>query len=163
VSASERPTLEVGRIIKAQGLKGQVLVDFWTDRVKERIAPGTELTTERGVLIVKAGAKHQQRYIVSFEGTTTREQAETLRGLVLSAPGLDDDDAIWIDELFNAEVYDQEGIMRGKVLEVEENPASDILVLDTGLLVPLTFVVQVEPNTRIDVDVPKGLFDVEED
>ena len=86
-----------------------------------------------------------------------------LRGLVLSAPGLDDDDAIWIDELFNAEVYDQEGIMRGKVLEVEENPASDILVLDTGLLVPLTFVVQVEPNTRIDVDVPKGLFDVEED
>ena len=140
MSASERPTLEVGRIIKAQGLKGQVLVDFWTDRVSERIAPGTELITERGVLVVKTGAKHQQRYIVSFEGTTTRDQAEALRGLVLSAPGLEDDDAIWIDELFNAEVYDQDGILRGKVKEVEENPASDILILDTGFLVPLTFV-----------------------
>jgi len=162
VSASERPTLEVGRIIKAQGLKGQVLVDFWTDRVSERIAPGTELITERGVLIVKAGAKHQQRYIVSFEGTTTREQAEALRGLVLSAPGLEDDDAIWIDELFNAEVYDQDGILRGKVKEVEENPASDILILDTGFLVPLTFVVEVEANTRIDIEAPKGLFEDED-
>ncbi len=162
MSASERPTLEVGRIIKAQGLKGQVLVDFWTDRVSERIAPGTELITERGVLIVKAGAKHQQRYIVSFEGTTTREQAEALRGLVLSAPGLEDDDAIWIDELFNAEVYDQDGILRGKVKEVEENPASDILILDTGFLVPLTFVVEVEANTRIDIEAPKGLFEDED-
>ena len=162
MSASERPTLEVGRIIKAQGLKGQVLVDFWTDRVSERIAPGTELITERGVLIVKAGAKHQQRYIVSFEGTTTREQAEALRGLVLSAPGLEDDDAIWIDELFNAEVYDQDGILRGKVKEVEENPASDILILDTGFLVPLAFVVEVEANTRIDIEAPKGLFEDED-
>jgi 16S rRNA processing protein RimM len=162
VSASERPTLEVGRIIKAQGLKGQVLVDFWTDRVSERIAPGTELITERGVLIVKAGAKHQQRYIVSFEGTTTREQAEALRGLVLSAPGLEDDDAIWIDELFNAEVFDQDGILRGKVKEVEENPASDILILDTGFLVPLAFVVEVEANTRIDIEAPKGLFEDED-
>ena len=162
MSASERPTLEVGRIIKAQGLKGQVLVDFWTDRVSERIAPGTELITERGVLIVKAGAKHQQRYIVSFEGTTTREQAEALRGLVLSAPGLEDDDTIWIDELFNAEVFDQDGILRGKVKEVEENPASDILILDTGFLVPLAFVVEVEANTRIDIEAPKGLFEDED-
>jgi len=162
VSASERPTLEVGRIIKAQGLKGQVLVDFWTDRVSERIAPGTELITERGVLVVKTGAKHQQRYIVSFEGTTTRDQAEALRGLVLSAPGLEDDDAIWIDELFNAEVYDQDGILRGKVKEVEENPASDILILDTGFLVPLAFVVEVEANTRIDIQAPKGLFEDED-
>ena len=161
MSASERPTLEVGRIIKAQGLKGQVLVDFWTDRVSERITPGTELRTERGVLVVKAGAKHQQRYIVSFEGTTTREQAEALRGLVLSAPGLDDDDAIWIDELFNAQVYDQDGILRGKVIEVEENPASDILILDTGFLVPLAFVVEVEANTRINIEAPKGLFEDE--
>ena len=162
MSASERPTLEVGRIIKAQGLKGQVLVDFWTDRVSERIAPGTELITERGVLVVKTGAKHQQRYIVSFEGTTTRDQAEALRGLVLSAPGLEDDDAIWIDELFNAEVYDQDGILRGKVKEVEENPASDILILDTGFLVPLAFVVEVEANTRIDIQAPKGLFEDED-
>ena len=42
---------------------------------------------------------------------------------------------------------------------VEANPASDLLVLDSGALVPLTFVTNVEANVRIDVDVPEGLFE----
>jgi 16S rRNA processing protein RimM len=45
------------------------------------------------------------------------------------------------------------------VVDVESNPASDILVLDSGALVPLTFVTNVEANVRIDVDVPEGLFE----
>lgn len=158
MSAHERPTLEVGRIIKAQGLRGQVLVDLWTDR-HERLQPGTELLSERGPLTVVASAPHQQRFIVTFEGVESREEAERLRGVVLSAPRLYDDDVIWIDQLFGAEVYDTEGVRRGVVTDVEANPASDLLVLDSGALVPLTFVVKVEPNTRIDVDVPEGLFE----
>ena len=42
---------------------------------------------------------------------------------------------------------------------VEANPASDLLVLDSGALVPLTFVTSVDPNVRVDVDVPEGLFE----
>jgi len=158
VSADERPTLEVGRIIKAQGLRGQVLVDLWTDR-HERLAPGTELTSERGPLIVTASQAHQQRFIVSFAGVDSREGAERLRGLVLSAPRLHDDIVIWIDQLFGAEVFDDQGVRRGVVTEVEANPASDLLVLDSGALVPLTFVTRVVANERIDVDVPEGLFE----
>jgi 16S rRNA processing protein RimM len=159
VSAGERPTLEVGRIIKAQGLRGQVLVDLWTDR-DERLRAGTQLLTERGPMVVTASAAHQQRFIVSFEGVHTREDAEGLRGLVLSAPGLDDEhDVIWIDQLFGAEVYDGAGLFRGVVTNVEANPASDLLVLDSGALVPLTFVTRVQANQRIDVDVPEGLFE----
>jgi 16S rRNA processing protein RimM len=158
VSADERPTLEVGRIIKAQGLRGQVLVDLWTDR-HERLSAGNELTSERGPLVVKASAAHQQRFIVSFEGIDTREDAERLRGVVLSAPRLYDDDVIWIDQLFGAQVYDASGTLRGVVTEVEANPASDLLVLDSGALVPLTFVTRVVANQRIDVDVPEGLFE----
>jgi len=157
-SADERPTLEVGRIIKAQGLKGQVLVDLWTDR-RERLAPGVELLTDRGPLIVKAAAAHQERFIVSFDRIITREDAESWRGVVLSAPRIDDDDVIWIDQLFKAQVYDSDGVLRGTVVDVESNPASDILVLDTGALVPLTFVTHVEANVRIDVEVPEGLFE----
>jgi 16S rRNA processing protein RimM len=158
VSADERPTLEVGRIIKAQGLRGQVLVDLWTDR-HERLAPGTELLSERGPMVVVAAAAHQQRFIVTFEGVTTREDAERLRGVILSAPRLEDDDVIWIDQLFGAQLYDAAGAAHGVVVGVESNPASDILVLDTGVLVPLTFVTNVEANTRIDVDAPDGLFE----
>jgi 16S rRNA processing protein RimM len=159
-SADERPTLEVGRIIKAQGLKGQVLVDLWTDR-HERLRPGTQLLSERGPMVVTASGAHQQRFIVSFDGVNTREEAERLRGLVLSAPVLDDvdEDVIWIHQLFGAEVYDASGQLRGVVRDVEANPASDLLVLDSGVLVPLTFVTKVEANRRIDVDVPDGLFE----
>jgi 16S rRNA processing protein RimM len=158
VSAVERPTLEVGRIIKAQGLKGQVLVDLWSDRT-ERLAPGSELRTERGPLRVTASIAHQQRFIVTFEGLDTRENAEQWRGVVLSAPRLDDESVIWIDQLYDAEVYDADGVRRGVVVGVEANPASDLLVLDSGALVPLTFVTTVEANIRIDVDVPEGLFE----
>lgn len=158
MSAAERPTLEVGRIIKAHGLKGQVLVDLWTDRV-ERLAVGNELATDRGVLVVKASIAHQHRFIVTFDRISTREDADAWRGVVLSAPRLEDEDAIWIDELFGAGVFDGTGVCRGHVIEVESNPASDIMVLDTGSLVPLTFVTHVEANVRVDVEVPEGLFE----
>ena len=158
MSATERPTLEVGRIIKAQGLKGQVLVDLWTDR-RERLAPGSELLTDRGTLTVLASGAHQQRFIVTFDAISTRDEAERWRGVVLSAPRLDDESVIWIDQLYDAEVFDAQGIRRGVVTGVEANPASDLLVLDSGALVPLTFVTNVDANVRIDIDAPDGLFE----
>jgi len=159
VSADERPTLEVGRIVKAHGLKGQVVVDLWTDR-EERLAPGAELLSPRGVVHVRGAAAHQGRFLVWFEEIVTREDAESWRGTVLSAPKLDlDEDVIWIDELFGASVVDATGVVRGVVVDVEANPASDLLVLDSGALVPLTFVTSVEANTLIEVDVPDGLFE----
>lgn len=157
-SAAERPTLEVGRIVKAHGLRGQVIVDLWTDR-HERLAQDVELSTDRGPLLVLAAAAHQNRFIVSFDRIKSREDADAWRGVVLSAPRIEDDDVIWIDQLFGAEVYDESGVRRGVVVDVESNPASDILVLDNGALVPLTFVTNVEANTRIDIDVPEGLFE----
>ena len=157
MSADER-LLDVGRIIKAHGLKGQVLVWLTTDRT-ERLDPGTRLDTDRGELVVLSAAAHQDRYIVSFDRIVTRDDAERWRGTVLRATRVDDDDVIWIDELYDAEVFDAQGVRRGVVVDVEANPASDLLVLDTGALVPLTFVTGVEANARIDVDVPDGLFE----
>jgi 16S rRNA processing protein RimM len=156
--SGERATLKVGRIIKAHGLKGQVLVDLWSDRV-ERLAAGETLLTERGPLVVTASAPHQARFIVSFEGVASREAAERLHGVVLSAPRIDDDTVIWIDQLFGAEVVDATGVRHGVVVEVEANPASDLMVLDTGSLVPLTFVVSVEANRQVVIEAPEGLFE----
>ena len=157
MSAAERPTLEIGRIVKAHGLRGQVLVDLWTDR-RERLDAGTELSTARGPLVVVAAAAHQDRFIVTFDRIDGRDEAERWRGVVLTAPGVDDKDVIWIDQLYGAMVVDAAGVERGVVVEVEANPASDILVLDSGALVPLTFVTRVEANVRVDVEGPEGLF-----
>jgi 16S rRNA processing protein RimM len=154
----ERATLEVGRIIKAHGLRGQVLVDLWSDR-HERLDAGVTLETERGPLVVTAAAAHQARFIVSFDRILSREDAERWRGVVLRAPRIDDDSVIWIDQLFGAELFDGAGVRRGVVVDVEANPASDLMVLDNGVLVPLTFVVGLEANRRVDIDAPDGLFE----
>jgi 16S rRNA processing protein RimM len=125
----------------------------------ERLKVASELQSDRGPLVVKAAIAHQDRFIVTFDRITTREDAELWRGVVLRAPRLNDEDTIWIDELFDAQVYDASGVRRGRVVAVEANPASDIMVLDTGVLVPLTFVTHVQANVRIAVEVPEGLFE----
>jgi 16S rRNA processing protein RimM len=156
--SGERPTLEVGRITKAHGLRGQVQVDLTSDRL-ERLDAGSTLITDRGPLIVVSAAAHQQRFIVSFDRITTREDAESWRGVVLSAERIDDDDVIWIDDLYGAEVVDESGTTRGIVVDVEANPASDLMVLDSGALVPLTFVTSLEPNIKVEINAPEGLFE----
>ena len=45
---------------------------------------------------------------------------------------------------------------------VEANPASDLLVLAGGGLVPLRFVVDHQAGVRVAVDVPDGLLDTAE-
>jgi 16S rRNA processing protein RimM len=156
--SDERATLEVGRIVKAHGLRGQVQVDLWSDRV-ERLTAGVTLQTERGPLVVVAAAAHQARFIVQFDRIDSREEADRWRGIVLSAPRITDDSVIWIDQLFGAEVIDATGAHRGVVVDVEANPASDLMVLDSGALVPLTFVTSLDANRRVVVDAPEGLFE----
>ena len=158
MSAAERDVLDVGQIMRAHGLKGQVSVDLWTDR-KERVAPGMVLLTERGPLTVVETIGHQQRFLVKFKEIPDRTVADRWRGVVLRAERLALDGVLWIDQLFGAEVYTADGILRGRVVEVEENPASDLLVLDGGHLVPLTFVTSVVANARVGIDPPEGLFE----
>ena len=67
--------LEVGRISRPHGLRGEVVVALTTDRT-ERLTPGTALSTDKGVLVVRASRPHQDRWIVAFEGHGTREQAD---------------------------------------------------------------------------------------
>jgi hypothetical protein len=58
-----------------------------------------------------------------------------------------------------AHVVDAEGIDRGICIAVIDNPANDLLELDTGHLVPNTFVVRLADGI-IHVDTPDGLFDL---
>jgi 16S rRNA processing protein RimM len=160
------PLLEIGRIGKPHALAGQVLVRLTTN-VEDRLTPGTVVTTEGRAprqLTVVAARPHQQRWIVTFEGVDTREAAEALTGVAILAEPLGRDvepDALWVHELIGSEVVDTDGTVHGTVRAVLDNPASDILELEDGRLVPLTFVVGDEPG-RLVVDAPPGILtDVE--
>ena len=149
--------LEVGRIVKPHGIRGEVIVDLVTNRT-ERVAVGSVLATPRGPLEVERSSPHQRRWIVSFAGVDDRNQAEALRGTPLLAEPIDDEGQLWVHALIGAEVVDVSGRTYGRVESVEANPASDLLVLGDGRLVPLVFVVESSAD-RIVVDVPAGLLD----
>jgi 16S rRNA processing protein RimM len=144
-------------VVKPHGLRGEVIVELFTNRT-ERLAPGTVLDGPDGRLEVLWATPHQKRWIVAFAGVTGIDGAEALRGAVLSAEPLDDPDALWVHELVGSEVVDTAGAAHGRVVAVEANPASDLLVLEGGGLVPLRFVVE-HGAGRVVVDAPAGLLD----
>jgi 16S rRNA processing protein RimM len=158
--------LEVGHIMRPHSLRGEVVVQLVTNRT-ERLAVGSTLHTKvRGsrrvpeLLEVLASRPFQSRYLVQFKGCTTREDAEALRGVTLLAEAVVDasPDELYVHELIGKHVVDQDGVDRGMVSSLEANPASDLLVLPNGALVPLRFVVDVD-ETTIRVEVPDGLFE----
>lgn len=151
--------LEVGRVVKAHGIRGEVIVDLVSNRPDVRLAPGSVLSSDRGDFEVLTATPHQGRWIVAFAGIPDRTTAETLRGTVLSAePLADEDDALWVHELIGSEVVDVAGRSYGPVEAVESNPASDLLVLSGERLVPLVFVKAKSPG-RVVIDPPAGLLD----
>ena len=111
-------------------------------------------------MTVLRSTSHQGRFIVTFEGLSGIAEAEKARGTRLFAPPLDDPDALWIHELIGSSVVDGTGRVLGTVESVEANPASDLLVLDGGALIPLRFVVGSDPGVRVVVEVPDGLLDL---
>jgi 16S rRNA processing protein RimM len=153
--------LEVGRIDKAQGLRGEVVVTLTTTETS-RLDPGSELVAGDRPVVVAESRPHQHRWVVRFEGVTRREEAEELARAVLraEAPDATDPDDLWVHELIGSAVIEPDGTERGVVDAVQDNPASDLLVLDTGALVPLRFLVGRDETGRLVVDVPAGLFDL---
>jgi 16S rRNA processing protein RimM len=131
--------LEVGRVGKAHGLRGDVMVVPITNR-DERFAAGA---------------------FVDVNGVDDRDAAEQLRGALLTGAPLDDlsDDEVWAHEVIGAEVVDREGTVVGEVVALEANPAHDLLVLRSGVLIPVVFVVAKEPG-RVVVDLPEGLLEL---
>ena len=159
----------MGRIDRAHGLGGEVVVRLLTNN-PERLNPGTQLIAataggERSVTVT-ASRPHQDRHLVTLASVVDRSGAEALAGAVLFAEAVTDDPSgYWVHDLVGAEVVDVAGVVRGRVVAVVANPASDLLELDTGPLVPLRFATwapgagpgEAQPP-RLVVDGPVGLL-----
>ncbi len=151
--------LEIGRIDRPHGIRGEVVLTVWTNR-RERLEPGAVLVSDTGPLTVDKARPFQKRWIVQFAEIGDRDAAEAVRGQVLRVEPISDPDELWVHELIGMEVREVDGTGRGRVETVQENPASDLLVLESGALVPLTFLVE-RATGQLIVDVPDGLFDPE--
>ncbi len=151
--------LEIGHIRRAHGLRGDVFVQLLSDD-PARLEPGTKVRTRTGELtVVSARVASSGRRVVKFEQIADRTAAERFANEPLYAEPLDDPDALWAHELIGSEVVEVDGTSRGTCVAVLANPASDILELESGALVPSVFVVSMSDGV-VTIDVPDGLFDL---
>jgi 16S rRNA processing protein RimM len=157
--------LEIGRVGRAHGLRGEVVVTPITNRA-ERFAAGSVLDVNGTPTRIVSSRPQQHRFVVRFDGVDDRDAAERLRGALLTAPPIDggrdgDPDAggVWAHEAIGATVLDRDGNELGPVVAIEANPAHDLLVLESGALIPVVFVVDQAPG-RIVVELPEGLLDL---
>jgi 16S rRNA processing protein RimM len=166
--------LLVGRVARAHGNRGQVIVNPETDFAEERFIVG-------GVLLVgpdeRASARtirdvrfHQGRPIVGFEGVDTIDEAEALAGAELSIPASAaaplPEGTFRHRDLIGCEVSDTKEVRLGLVTAVEGTMERSHLVVqgDRGeVLIPLAahICVTVDPaSRRIVVDPPEGLVEL---
>ncbi len=138
-----------------------MVVELWTDQV-QRLDPGSALSSSRGVLhVASSRSLGRDRYAVQFAEVADRTAAEGLRGVELEAEAIEVPGTLWVHELVGATVRDAAGAELGRVAAVEPNPASDLLVLDSGVLIPVRFVTAHDPEaSTLVVDVPEGLLEL---
>ncbi len=150
----------VGRVIRAHGIRGEVLVALDTDN-PERFAPGSVVLAPNGSpLVIRASRAHDPGLLVSFEGVDDRNGAESLHGAVLSIDDADrralEEGEFWPDQLQGLEVEDLEGGHLGTIVDVILG-SQDRLVVDTAAgIVEVPFVRELVP----DVDVNAGIVRV---
>ncbi len=149
--------LIVGRIGRPHGVKGEAYVDLLTDR-EDRLAVGARLWARDREVVVVASRPSNARWLVTFEGFD-RTMAEKMTGAELLADPVDDPDALWVHELIGGAVVEVDGTDRGRCVAVVANPAADLLELESGSLVPVTFIVSCADGL-ITIDPPEGLFDL---
>jgi 16S rRNA processing protein RimM len=168
--------LLIGRVARAHGNRGQVIVNPETDFAEERFVVGQVILVgpadRPSPRRITAARFHQGRPVVALEGVATMNDAEDLAGAELWMPA----SAIpplpartfYRHDLVGCEVRDVGGAVVGLVKDVHGPIDRSYLVVE-GLkgevLIPLVehICVRVDPSARaIVIDPPEGLLEANE-
>ena len=164
----------VGRIARAHGNRGQVIVNLETDFPDVRFQPGAEMFIRRGGMVASVrltSVRFQRgRPVVALDGVETMNDAATLAGLELRVPieqlaplpaG-----TFYQHDLVGCRVETMDGRFVGTVRRVEGAAGVSLLVVGSGdvdTLVPLAAAIctLIDPaERRIVIDPPHGLLDL---
>jgi 16S rRNA processing protein RimM len=177
-TSSVSAPLLVGVVVRAHGLRGELVVEVRTDSPEERFVPGAVLTrrlsdgADAGRLTVEAARPHSGRLLVRFVEAADRDAAEALRGSRLlvdaaSLPPTDDPDEFHVHQLEGLAVELADGTAVGTVREISHGPGGELLVVARpdlpDALVP--FVRAIVPTVdleggRVVLTPPDGLLDL---
>jgi 16S rRNA processing protein RimM len=170
--------LTVGRVVKAHGIGGEVVVEIRTDDPDARFAPGNTLRAknsrsgEERTVVVDQVREHGGRLLVRLAGVHDRDAADALRGslfVVDSAelPPIDEPDTYYDHQLEGLVVRTTAGLDVGVVAEVLHTAAGELLAVrrDSGeALIPFVGAIVTSVSLGdglIEIDPPEGLLELE--
>ena len=167
--------LQVARIGKPHGIRGEVTVQVFTDDPEARFFPGAQLVAEpaaNGPLTVSSARWNKQILVLGFEQVKDRNRAEELRGtqLFVEAEQSDEnEEGFYEHDLEGLEAYVGSTLV-GKVSELITGAAQDLLVItrEDGTEVLIPFVEAIVPEVdleagRVLLTPPPGLLELADD
>lgn len=175
--------LTVGRVVKAHGIGGEIVVEIRTDDPDARFAPGNTLRgkASRGGgerdFVVESVREHGGRLLIRLAGVADRDSADALRGTLFvvdsdDLPPIDEADTYYDHELEGLHVRTITGQDVGVVGEVLHTAAGELLAVrrvdaaagEQGeVLVPFVSAIVTSVSLdegRIEIDPPDGLLDL---
>lgn len=130
--------LAVGEIQKAHGIEGGV----WVKLFNAAAGRGRELRevvlmrgSEKARAKVRSLREVEGRWIVSFEGIHTREEAESLRGWLIGVPEEDSaalpEGTFYVHDIIGREVLTEDGEFLGLVSNVISTGSNDVYIIES--------------------------------
>jgi 16S rRNA processing protein RimM len=144
---SKTDLVTVGRVGRPHGVDGSFFVEDASE-AEDRFAPDAVLLVEgepHRVVVSKRGAGG--RRVIKLDRPVSRGAALSVPRTELPPP---EDDAYYVFQLVGLHVEEEGGRELGVVTDVENMPANDTLVLDSGRLLPLV------EACVLDVDLEAG-------
>jgi len=167
---SEPVFLAVGKLRRPHGVHGEMVMEVWTD-FPERLSPGSWLyigSEHQAHKLVKTRG-HKNDLLVSLEGYATPEAVGMLRNLIVyvsaeSRPDLPEGE-FYHHQLIGLKVISDQGVHLGRVRDILETGANDVLVIQaenrSEILVPFIdeLLIRVDLATgEIHLRLMKGLL-----
>jgi 16S rRNA processing protein RimM len=176
-SRSDLPeTVAVGRVLRAHGVQGEVVVLVLSD-VPDRVAPGRRLLltregTRKGeparTVTVESARPHKSGLLVRLEGVGDRDRADELRGAWLEVLRSEVPEppagTYYHFQLVGCRCFDN-GQDLGEVVELLEDGGGLLLIVADGeRRLPVPFVERFLKGVdvaagRIDLELPPGLIE----
>ena len=139
--------MSVGRVGRPHGVDGSFFVEDASE-APERFATGAALLVDgepARITVSKRGAGG--RPVLKLDRPVPRGATLAVRRAELPEPG---EDAYYVFQLVGLAVEEEGGRALGTVTDVDNGPANDSLVLDSGLLLPLV------ESCVLDLDLAGG-------
>jgi 16S rRNA processing protein RimM len=167
----------VGRVARAHGIRGQVIVNLETDFPQERFRPGAELFVKRSsgaveALVVTTARFQHERPVIGLRGVEDMNAASALVGAELRVPAGRlaklPDGTFYRHDLVGCAVETVDGAQVGVVTAVEGSMAGSRLVVAAkrgDVLIPLAVEIcrTIDPaGRRIVIAPPEGLLELNE-